>query len=399
AFSFCKSLQTVALGNGVTSLGRELFGKETFSYCDSLREIVIPKQLTYICSNAFECCPAIEKIRVEKGNTVYHSEGNCLIETATKTLIQGCMNSKIPTDGSVIAIGDSAFEGVNRLISLSIPNAVQTIGKRAFSGCTALKALTIPEGVTKIEERTFNGCSALTEFIIPDSVTRIESGAFFDCNSLTSITIPENVTFVWDKAFDNCSALTIYCEKTSSERWVDNWSASCPVVWDCKNNNKDENGYIYAIIDGLRYALKNGIAMVARQPREAKGGDIVIPASVAYDGAEYRVTGVCKKAFWNVRSITSIVIPESVTEILEGAFSGCGAVITVNEGNSNYCCNGNCLIETKSKTLVAGCANSVIPTNGSVTKIGDHAFLNCDSITGIVIPNGVTSIGQGAFFG
>ena len=73
--------------------------------------------------------------------------------------------------------------------------------------------------------------------------------------------------------------------------------------------------------------------------------------------------------------------------------------ITVQSGNTKYHAAGNCLIETESKTLILGCKDSIIPTDGSVTSIGNNAFRNCTSLTSITIPNSVTSIGNNAFYG
>ena len=71
--------------------------------------------------------------------------------------------------------------------------------------------------------------------------------------------------------------------------------------------------------------------------------------------------------------------------------------IVVEEGNPVYHSDGNCLIETESKTLVAGCNTSVIPDDGSVTSIGYYAFNGCTGLTSVTIPDGVTSIGGSAF--
>jgi hypothetical protein len=103
-------------------------------------------------------------ITVESGNKVYHSAGNCLIETESKTLIAGCKNSTIPTDGSVTSIGDYAFYD----------------------------------------------CDGLTDIAIPDSVTSIGYAAFYDCDNLTSVTFDENsqLTSIGDWAFDGCDKLT-----------------------------------------------------------------------------------------------------------------------------------------------------------------------------------------------
>ena len=76
-------------------------------------------------------------------NPVYHSAGNCLIQTENKILIAGCKNSIIPTDGSVTSIGDYAFHGCSSLVSIMIPDAVTNIGRLAFEGCDNLTSVAL----------------------------------------------------------------------------------------------------------------------------------------------------------------------------------------------------------------------------------------------------------------
>ena len=79
---------------------------------------------------------------------------------------------------------------------------------------------------------------------------------------------------------------------------------------------------------------------------------------------------------------------------------GCSSLtsLVVEEGNPSYDSRDNCnaIIETWSNKLVGGCKNTVIPN--SVTSIGEGAFYGC-GLTAIIIPNSVTSIGGGAFGG
>ena len=98
--------------------------------------------------------------------------------------------------------------------------------------------------------------------------------------------------------------------------------------------------------------------------------------------------------------MTSITIPDSVTSISNGALYNCGSLesIIVEQGNDVYHSAGNCLIEVESKTLIAGCKNSIIPKDGSVTNIGEGAFRGCSGLTSVTIPDSVTSIGSGAFY-
>ena len=173
---------------------------------------------------------------------------------------------------------------------------------------------------------------------------------------------------------------------------------------------------------------------------------VIIPETVTYEGTTYSVTSIGHHAFNNCTSLTSITIPNSVTSIGDGAFDGCSALISVTipnsvtsierwafygcsaltsviipnsvtsigdyafsgcdnltsmvveNGNTTYDSRENCnaIIETATNTLIAGCQNTIIPN--SVTSIGDGAFECCSALTSVTIPNSVTSIGQGAFY-
>ena len=129
-------------------------------------------------------------------------------------------------------------------------------------------------------------------------------------------------------------------------------------------------------------------------------GSLVIPATVTYNETTYPVTSIEAVAFWGSTRLTSIDIPNSVTEIGQEAFGHCSALtsIVVESGNPRYDSRNNCnaIIETTNNVLIVGCKNTIIPN--SVTEIGNLAFDYCDSLTSIVIPNSVTSIGQGAFY-
>ena len=113
------------------------------------------------------------------------------------------------------------------------------------------------------------------------------------------------------------------------------------------------------------------------------------------------VTTISQSAFGNCSGLTSITIPNSVTSIGQAAFTNCSGItrIKVDSGNTVYDSRNNCnaIIETATNTLITGCQNTVIPN--SVTSIGQYAFSGCTGLTSITIPDSVTTISGYAFNG
>ena len=145
AFQLCENIDSLTLSEGIQRIEDGAFSK-----CYALTSIHIPASVTYIGRFAFDMCFGAEQITVEKGNTVYHSAGNCLIDTAEKSIIAACGNSVIPTDGSVTAIGRLAFYKCSGLAAVTIPDCVVSIDVSAFEGCTQLAAVTMGNGITSI---------------------------------------------------------------------------------------------------------------------------------------------------------------------------------------------------------------------------------------------------------
>lgn len=257
---------------------------------------------------------------------------------------------------SVTSIGDNAFYGCNGLTSISgSATNVSTVAKQAkptsftvnitsgtsigdnaFEGCTGLTSVTIGNSVTSIDGYAFNGCTGLTSVKIPDSVTSIGDSAFRDCG-LTSVTIGNSVTSIGKYAFTGCSGLTSINVAKGNAKYHS--TGNCVIETTSKT-----------LILGCKAS--------------------VIPS----DGS---VASIGMRAFYGCTGLTSIEIPDSVTSIASDAFYGCTGLISINvaKDNTKYHSDGNCLIETESKTLILGCKNSVIPNDGSVTSIGESAFV------------------------
>ena len=249
---------------------------------------------------------------------------------------------------------------------------VTTIGNRAFIWC-GLTSVTIPNSVTTIGEYAFCRCESLTSVTIPNSVTTIGNSAFSHCGSLTSVTIPNSVTTIGDYAFYECSGLTSVTIPNSVTTIGNSAFNSCSSL--------------------LKVTIPESVVSIGDSAfgNCSKLTNVKIPDSVKSIG-DY--------AFRNC-AFKSITIPKSVESIGEYAFrSSSLESIVVNAYNPYYSSQDGVLFDkNKTKIIYFPTAKSgeyIIPN--SVTTIGNGAFSNCDSLTSITIPNSVKSIGKEAFY-
>ena len=228
----------------------------------------------------------------------------------------------------------------------------------------------IRKGVKVIGNMAFGMCESLTNINIPNSVTTIGYSAFAYCDSLTSINIPNSVTTIGDWAFRACKSLTSITIPNSVVIIIGN-----PFYgWHGILNNESK-AFIYE--DHVLFN-KNKTTLIAYRAKET---NYTIPNSV---------TTIGEGAFSGCKSLISINIPNSVTTIGENAFGWCESLTNINIPNS---------VTTIGEKAFGWCeslTNINIPN--SVTTIGDSAFCRCNSLTSINIPNSVKTIRGSAFF-
>ena len=141
--------------------------------------------------------------------------------------------------------------------------------------------------------------------------------------------------------------------------------------------------------EGLKYTVLSEADHTAEVAKnEGVSGEVNIPTFVTANGSRYIVTSIGEYAF-AYRRITSVTIPNSVTEIRSHAFDACTSLTSVTIPNSVTEIGGSAFSRCSKLTSVT------IPN--SVTSIGDFAFLECSSLTSVTIPNSVTSYGSGSF--
>ena len=269
----------------------------------------------------------------------------------------------ITIDGELSKFGNEAFYDCSGLTSIIIPDGVSSIGNAVFYNCSGLTSITIPDGVTSIEQDVFLSCSNLKSVYIPDSVTSLKDGAFRSCSSLTSITIPDAVTSIGFWAFGGCKSLTsitIPDRVTSIGQWAFRECSNLTRV-DCLPITPPSIGteVFNAVSADCKIYVPDGTY------------DTYISAE---DWVEYKDMIVNPNASAVQSQIFYTTTDGAIIEI--GNTIGWGANIVSNVYENNQ---------------------GVITFDGEVTSIGSQAFYDCSNLTSINIPDGVTSIGDGAF--
>lgn len=398
AFCDCTRIRTLTIPDGVVEIGHSAFAN-----CNKLASINIPKNVLSLNGQIFSSCNSITSMTVDPENTKYHSSGNCIIETATGTLVAGCVSSVIPTDGSVTLIGAYAFYGRKTINTITIPDCITSIGDNAFGYCQALTGLIIPDSVTYIGEGAFQNCTQISVISIPEGIRAISKNTFKYCTSLSEIYLPASLKSIGNSAFISCTALkTVYFAGTQTEFSkvsIDNANGE---------NFKFLNATIYF---GFAKGGQCGDALTWKIDT-ASGILTVEGYGAMYDYAN----GAPWSGFAGI--IKSISLPYGITYIGENAFSDCTSLTDVYYGGNenNFAgvtvSSGNEPLSSALFHIAASgtCGDAVSweldISSGTLTISGDGAMYDFDkapwynskdSITTVVILSGVASIGENAF--
>ena len=206
AFSGCSMLERVTIPESVNRMGMYIFADTALtsagpsgSGCDleygwktsfpswtfygdnTLKQILLPDELTAIPWAAFKSCTALEELTIPDG---------------------------------VVSIGSSAFSHCTSLLRLTIPASATDLGSTILQGCVFKSAGPIGSGqqlefgwTDAIPANAFEYMYGLESVILPVGLRRIEREAFNSCTSLTSISFPDQLTSIGYLAFRDCASL------------------------------------------------------------------------------------------------------------------------------------------------------------------------------------------------
>lgn len=280
AFAFCEKLANIKLPDNIS-----LIGDLAFYYCQSLTSARIPKGTTELGRGSFAGCK-LTSLTVDPQNPVYYSDGNCIIERNTATLVQGCTASVIPQ--GVKTIREFAFYVCSGLTDIQIPFGVETIERSAFDSCKDLTYIVLPDSVKIIEETAFSDCTNLESVTLGSGVEFIGWNAFF-FTGLKSIFIPISVTEMEAGAFQSCDSLTdIYCEAPEKPAgWSDYWMAEieATVHWGYKTNLGDLDGN--GEIDSMDYLMLKRYCLGSLELTEEQKAVSDVNGDGEIDGLDY----------------------------------------------------------------------------------------------------------------
>lgn len=310
-------------------------------------DFVLPQQIESVCSNAFENCNKLQ-------------------------------NFSLAGDSQLKRITGCAFKGCTSLSDVDLSNALQceSLSNIAFDTGYPTNEFKFP--VIKQIETILSGANVKT-IVIPTGITEICDGAFANCKSLSDITLPEGLIKIRNSAFVNCKSLTKIEIPKSVEQIDSNVFENCESLSDFKLNREFE--------------LKNFGECVF-------SGCSSLQSLNLYTEGECSLTSLPDNMFGDMCYLNEISLPSELTKIGNNVFKSSNFKIdnayhedeitfvlrgTVNEiGAFSFSCNRELTNVDLSATDL-----KIIPIS---------AFANCESLVSIKLPEGLTEIGNNAFY-
>lgn len=410
AFFKCRNLYEIPLPSTVKSIGPLAFayapvgqmdfpaalgqiGDEAFYWCLNLSNLVFRGTMPKMGSQTFKECDGL-------------ADGNGLVIVGD-TLFDAPLGGEVVVPPGVKVVGDYAFypqtiprddskyykdlpdrwDSHNResvfsdvsvrsaVTSVRLPNGIEKIGDSAFYNCTSLTDVNMPSTITEIGEYAFSGCSALTSLVLPDVLESIPTGLCYDYSSrsaLKEIVIPNGVTSVGANAFYGCAQLEFVSIPSSVTELLRNSFGRCGKLTSMTFGGRPPNGLDTSGLDSA-VEIRYPAAFAASWESELERCGFVNSVSYALPDGGFHVERV-RGVEWSFR-----------------VWNGKAEIVAEDMWSNPQCAVNPMPVRALAiPEILGGCP---------VTEIGSYAFYDCDSLTSVEIPEGVTRIGVRAFEG
>lgn len=284
AFAGCRSLKKITFSEGLKSIGHWAFNATL------LESVVIPASVNDIDPRAFNRCDSLKVIKVKKGNKVYDSRKGCnaIIESESDKLVLGCNESSIPNDVKII--GADAFAECT-IKEVKFPASLELIESNAFGGCKELKKVVVPGNVKVIESVAFS-YSSIEEIIVEDGVEKIGGDAFAGCRKLKSVTLPVSL-------------------EKKEEYYYASLFSGCRELEMVRLGNDNETYYC------------NGSVLLEKETRIVIDGWGIDNCYVGNGYVRLKAKKIGRQAFMRHELLAKVTLPETLEEIETRAFYEC----------------------------------------------------------------------------
>ena len=348
-----KAKETVS-GNYSIRPGTKTVAWRAFKGCDNLTGIVIPDGVVYIGFRAFDGCKSLKSVTVP---------------------------------GSVKIIDESAFQNCTELEAVTIGSGVESIEYCAFYKCESLKTVNLGKGLKKLGYESFGYCENLESIVIPDGVETIGHFAFSGCTKLASVTLPDSVEIIRSDVFENTAYYNDASNWVDGALYINNHLIKADVAGDytVKEGTKTiASEAFYGNSDLNSVTLPDSLIGIGGGAFAGTNiSDISIPSGVEYLG-------------WNIVSGTPYANNPSNWE--NGLMYIDNCLIEIDSAYTGACRikDGTRLIAEAMFYENEGVTSVVIPED--ITEISDELFMY-SAVKSITIPASVKSIGNDAFYG
>ncbi len=180
-----------------------------FSENGALQEVTIPDSVSEMAGNPFCGCISLRKMNISSHNLFYEVKNGSLYYKLSNELIAylwGKNDDTYKVSSGTYSIAQEAFYKHKELNQIELPKSIVKIGQAAFAE-SGLISIKLPDAIQTLEDSTFSGCENLTEVLLPSKLTAIGNQVFYRCSRLRHIELPGSLRFIGNSAFCLCESL------------------------------------------------------------------------------------------------------------------------------------------------------------------------------------------------